>query len=279
VGVYFSTAIGEYHNDGNPLHYLGHGVYDQYPFKIPDDKIPDDIELTLANAPQLRGADVNGDGKPDYVAVPWHPDFGWTATLRPTPKDGDGDGLADEDPAGAHAGMDDDGDGRPGPVGAYDEDEPNINDNTAYQAQIAVWRNYALIEDPGLKEIPPKPAQGKFHPLPGYRPALGYPPDLARVVYITEGGLTGDSDLWNRVKPGDYIRHKGHGVWYQIAEVQRGTAPAPYHGQIILARAYTHPFAREPLGADPGAPLEGEVQFANRFRLVALYDTVIGPEP
>jgi hypothetical protein len=89
-----------------------------------------------------------------------------------------------------------------------------------------------------------------------------------------EGGA--GADLWNRIKPGDYIRHRRHGIWCQIAEVQPGTVVSPYDaktydGQITLVRAYAHPFAREAYNAT----LEGDVQFANRFRLVSLYDTIL----
>ena len=248
-GSSFSHAVRDYHLDaiasgGTDGRYLGHGIYHD-PFKIPED-----VEL-----PDVLKGDINGDGTPEYVAVPWHPDFGWTATLRPMPKDDNvpPNALADEAPAGIGAG----------------DDPPNIDDNTAYQTQIAVWRNYALIDSAGTTGIS---AKGKFHP---YGENQYKTPRLDTFVYITLGGA--GADLWNRVKPGDYIRHKGHGVWYQIAYVQPGAVLSPYDGvtydgQIILARAYSHPFARE------AAPLEGEVQFANRFRLVALYDTVIGPE-
>jgi len=243
-GFSFSHAVRDYHlaaaTDGR---YLGHGVYNQDSFKIPGDV-------------NLPASLIGGGGA--YVAVPWHADFGWTATLRPMPKDDDGDGLKDEEPAG----IDDDGDG------SFGDDPPNIDDNTVYQAQIAVWRNYALIKS---RDAMGNFTTGKFHPYGNL--LLQYPKADAGKVYIKECGA-GDPDLWNRVKPGDYIRHRGHGVWYQIAEVQPGTAPAPYQGQIILARAYSHPFAREAAGAT----LEGDVEFANRFRLVALYDTVIGPE-
>jgi len=234
-GSSFSHAVRDYHLDaiasgGTDGRYLGHGIYHD-PFKIPED-----VELSDV----LKG-DINGDGTPEYVAVPWHPDFGWTATLRPMPKDDNvpPNALADEAPAGIGAG----------------DDPPNIDDNTAYQTQIAVWRNYALIDSAGTTGIS---AKGKFHPAPQYLV------DQDRVAITDVGGA--GSDLWNRVKPGDYIRHRRHGVWYQIAEV------LPATGEIILTKAYAHPFARE------AAPLEGEVQFANRFRLVALYDTVIGPE-
>ena len=230
-GVSFSHAIRDYHRHATKGRYLGQGVYHDS-FKIPGD-------VTLP-------ASLSGGGG-GYVAVPWHQDMGWTATLRPTPKDGDGDGVADEDPKGVdkfdvdHEFVDDDGDD-PGDGTLTDEDEPNIDDDTVYQAQIAVWRNYALVASAGV--------------------TADFGND-SRTVDIAHGG---DTDLWNKVKPGDYIRHVGHGVWYQIAQVLPGAGLAD--GQIVLSEKFSHPFA---------APLSGPIELANRFRLVALYDTVVGP--
>jgi len=146
------------------------------------------------------------------VACPWDADFGWTATLWPTPLDDDGDGFADEDPAGSCAGVDNDGDWQ------VDEDGPNVTDRTiwgvqVWGVQVAVWRKFQLIGGGGTPT-------GTFSRGSSIVPVAG-----------------ATAEFWKRVKTGDFVRHRDYGVWCRIAEVDSANS------RLILAAPFAYPVA------------------------------------
>ncbi len=215
VGGNMSWAIYAYHTDNPPG--IGHGV-PRRSFQMPDD---------LANADAV-GRDFDGKPGVDAVTVPWHTDFGWTATFLPMPVNDDpgNDDLADEDPVD---GIDNDGDL------STDEDDVNITPTTIYAVQVAVWRNYRLIY-----------------------PAAAAPTGTFKSGESEVSILGADAEFWTKVKPGDFIRHKDHGIWYQIAELSGGS--------VFLAGEFSHPVDS----------ISGDVEVASRFRLVAIYDSAVG---
>jgi type II secretory pathway pseudopilin PulG len=193
---------------------IGHGHY------LDTFQIPRVGVVTLP--PNLNGQSNK------YVACPWDKDYGWTATIRPTPIDEDGDGVADEDPPD---GVDNDGDWQ------TDEDGPNVSRQTVWQVQVAAWRLYRLTAGTGA-------VSATFHR------------DSRTVDIVGES-----ADFWNRVKTGDFIRHRRYGVWYRIAGLN------PSLDQVRLVEPFTHPFA----------DLSGPADFASRFHLISVCDSTIGP--
>jgi len=201
---------------------IGHGYY------LDTFQIPRDVTLPTVLDGQWNGTTA-------YVACPWDRDYGWTAAIRPTPINDDplADDLADEDPPD---GVNNDGDGQ------TDEDGPNVSRQTVWQVQIAAWRLYRLTE--GL--------DGVLGPLSAtfYRGS-------------TTVDIAGESDdFWNRVKTGDFIRHRKYGVWYRIAELNESAR------QVVLTEPFAHPFA---------SALAGPADCASRFHLISVCDSTIGP--
>ncbi len=257
---------------------IGHG-YPAPSFRIPDD---------LLNRNQV-GVDFGGDGMADTIPLLWYEDYGrqkalgLTAVFVPIPIDelADGDELGDEDPLD---GIDNDGDGSidEDPVDGIDndgdgltdedpldgididndedgltnEDPPVITDTSIYSVQVAVWHNYRLIAD--IDDGAPGGVKGLFR--------LGFPDE---VLISDENG-----EFWRKVRPGDYIRHRAHGIWYRIEELDKPT--------VRLVQEFKHPmlvqsgdFLNPRDFLNPGGR-PARVDLASRFRLVTLHEGVVG---
>jgi len=215
---FLSDALAHYHLTHTAM---GHGYYyDTF-------QIPRDVLLPASLAGKWQGTTA-------YVSCPWDADYGWTATIWPTPIDDDADGLADEDPPGNADGVGDDNDDGDGLV---DEDGPNVSGRAIFQVQVAAWRKYRLIRNVGA-------VSATFQPG-------------SQTVSIA--GAT--ADFWNKVKVGDWIRHRRHGVWYRVMDLDRAT------DRVVLAEPFSHPFA---------TTLTGPVDLADRFHLISVYDAAIG---
>ena len=72
--------------------------------------------------------------------------------------------------------------------------------------------------------------------------------------------VTAPEAWWGAVAAGDYVREINHGVWYKIAAVSKPD------GKLILATDFPH----DAVGT--------QLEVASRFRLLALYGSVVAPE-
>ncbi|MFP4028714.1 MAG: prepilin-type N-terminal cleavage/methylation domain-containing protein [Candidatus Brocadiia bacterium] len=172
--------------------------------------------------PDAVHTDSDLDGS-DYVKCPENPDYGWTATLTPVPFDDDGDGKSDEN----------------GPAPGDDPYAENgIKQDTNWNVQVAVWRNYKIEDDSG---------------------SATFTQDSQWVEFTT------DPD-WDEIRAQDYLRSTEVGIWYRIAAIDQSNS------RVRLVRAFKNPTL------DDGGQLTGHtVEIASRHHLVALYSSTINP--
>ncbi len=114
--------------------------------------------------------------------------------------------------------------------------EDTIDEATTYSVQVAVWR--------GRRTIPVGSAKADF---------------TADDFEVTISDA--DTDFWDALREGDYLRNTEHGVWYQIVEVA--------DPDVTLAQAFPH--------VPPNDDTAGNFEVAGRFRLVSLSLGAIGP--
>ena len=201
-------------------------------------RIPECSEL-----PDYLKGDPDGDGTPEYVAVRWEYDP-VKKRRRRSPYGWTATFMPIEtgDNDGQHD-EDPDVDGSDDDGDGSDGEDPvTITDHTTYFVQVAVWRDYRLFSGLGSPT-------GDFT-------AADAAPDNNRTVVIHNAA----DEFWDTVRPGTYIRHKGIGIWYQVSSVSKPN--------VMLSGEFWHPVS---------GTHTGEVEVASRFRLVALYDTVLRP--
>ena len=202
--------------------------------------VPADVELLL----QFRGGATTNPA--EFVRFPDNPEYGWTATLIPTViEDNDHDGRSGEDkwgPGTPPTRVDGDGDSNA-------DDAPEFTDTTSYYAQIAIWRVTGNSLD--IKVF-------------AYSTTVKILNSSNGVAVLA--GDDGDQFL-KAAKPGDYMARGFHRIWYQITNVDAENR------KIGLAKKFYTPY----LLANEEATGAGPVLLASRYKLVAIYNTVITP--
>jgi len=126
----------------------------------------------------------------------------------------------------------------------------DIDEQTRYRVQIAVWSDYGLLWEGNATFWG---ADGQDNDADGQ-----IDEDDEALTVILE--LAPDEDP-PRVRTDDYIRVDSHGIWYKIESVD---------GNIIkLASRFKHP---------KKGFKKVSSSIASRFKLVGVYETVVGPQ-
>jgi len=128
----------------------------------------------------------------------------------------------------------------------------DIDEQTRYRVQIAVWSDYGLLWEGNATFWG---ADGQDNDADGQ-----IDEDDEALTVILE--LAPDEDP-PRVNTDDYIRVDGHGIWYKIESVDGNT--------VKLASRFKHPKAKKGFKGVPSS-------IASRYKLVGLYETVVGPQ-
>lgn len=134
---------------------------------------------------------------------------------------------------------------------------PTIDAHTRYRVQIAVWRKYELKWEGSLGEINKFPSPAAFDGQDSDGDGEIDDSSEACLIEVLP-------QLCAKAATGDYIRLDDLGIWYRIEDVD------DENNFVKLAVPFHHHAAQ-------AAPLSGPASIASRFKLLGVYETIIGP--
>jgi hypothetical protein len=116
------------------------------------------------------------------------------------------------------------------------------------QVQVAVWRDRRLLS--AEKDIDVK---GKF-----------VMDRLDQSVVEIDPANT-DSNFWDEVRRGDYVRHARWGVWYEIADLDKD------NDKVTLTGTFHHPLLRK------DESISGDLEVASQNNLISTHTFIVRP--